>query len=117
MDNGRILGVIKVAPPVTPAWSTGRWLTYRAKESEVSFPVLEHIHIHKTSALMASAVRCGAILGNAGEAELESLTRYATSVGLAFQIADDILGVERRRRTRQTCPGSDEKRKRRLILR
>ena len=89
----------------------GQMVDIESEGVEVSFPVLEHIHIHKTGALMVSAVRCGAILGNAGEKELESLTRYAASVGLAFQIADDILGVEGSAAELGKPVGSDEKRK------
>ncbi|MBW1808361.1 MAG: polyprenyl synthetase family protein [Deltaproteobacteria bacterium] len=54
---------------------------------------LEHVHRLKTGALIRAAVRCGAILGHADPEELESLTRYAEQIGLAFQVADDILDV------------------------
>jgi geranylgeranyl diphosphate synthase type II len=43
--------------------------------------------------LIRAAVRCGAIAGNADEPQLDALTVYAEKVGLAFQIADDILDV------------------------
>jgi geranylgeranyl diphosphate synthase type II len=55
---------------------------------------LRLIHSKKTGALIRSAVRLGAILGGTGDEELSSLTRYGEKVGLAFQIADDILDVE-----------------------
>ena len=48
----------------------------------------------KTGALFRFACRAGAILGNAGAAERAALTLYADRIGLAFQIADDILDVE-----------------------
>lgn len=48
----------------------------------------------KTGALFRFACRSGAILGKAGEREHAALTLYADRIGLAFQIADDILDVE-----------------------
>jgi len=61
---------------------------------EISYPELEYIHTHKTGRLILASVRCGAILGGAGEEALSALTKYAEASGLAFQIHDDILDVE-----------------------
>lgn len=72
----------------------GQVMDIEGEGKEVPFPVLERIHIHKTGALITSSVRCGAIIGGARKGELKSLTRYGEAVGLAFQIADDILNVE-----------------------
>ena len=55
---------------------------------------LELIHRTKTGALIRAAVRCGAILGGAGDDDLEVLTRCAENMGLAFQVVDDVLDVE-----------------------
>lgn len=57
-------------------------------------PLVEFIHVRKTGALLLAAVRAGALVGGADEAQLRALTRYGECVGLAFQIADDILDVE-----------------------
>ncbi|RJO70420.1 MAG: polyprenyl synthetase family protein [Myxococcales bacterium] len=57
----------------------------------VSRDELQYIHRMKTGALFRAAIRCGAILGRAGESELSALTAYAEQLGLAFQVADDIL--------------------------
>jgi len=54
---------------------------------------LEFIHVHKTAALIRAAVRLGAIAGGARSRELEALTLYGGEVGVAFQIADDILNA------------------------
>ncbi|RJP25894.1 MAG: polyprenyl synthetase family protein [Candidatus Abyssobacteria bacterium SURF_5] len=61
---------------------------------ELTVPALEYIHSHKTGALITAAVRMGAILAHADEAALKELTGYGRSLGLAFQIADDIINVE-----------------------
>lgn len=52
------------------------------------------IHRHKTGDLICSAVRIGGMLGGGSPKELTALTRYGEAVGLAFQIADDLLDVE-----------------------
>jgi farnesyl diphosphate synthase len=47
----------------------------------------------KTGALFEYACVAGAVLGEAGPAEEERMRRYARDLGLAFQIADDLLDV------------------------
>ncbi len=54
---------------------------------------LEFIHDRKTAALFRASVRAGAILAGANDEDLATLTQYATALGLAFQITDDILDV------------------------
>lgn len=76
---------------------------------EIEFPALEYIHIHKTGKLIRASVRCGAILGGAGPDGLRALTRYGESVGLAFQIADDILDVEGSTKDMGKAVGGDAK--------
>lgn len=65
-----------------------------AENSAADLPTVEWIHIRKTGALIRAAVRAGALLGGAQSDELRRLTRYADCIGLAFQIADDILDAE-----------------------
>jgi len=70
---------------------------------------LRAIHERKTAALLASAVRLGAIAGHASGAQLSSLTVYGRSLGLAFQIVDDILDVLGTARQLGKTPGKDAK--------
>jgi geranylgeranyl diphosphate synthase type II len=56
--------------------------------------VVEFIHAHKTGALIAASVTSGAILADGTAAEVKAIRRYGESIGLAFQVADDILDVE-----------------------
>ena len=60
----------------------------------VSVDVLEYIHRHKTAALIGAAVAIGGLLGGGSTAQLGALKRYGQAIGLAFQIADDVLDVE-----------------------
>ena len=55
---------------------------------------VEFIHSHKTGALIAASVTSGAILGGATEPQVNAISEYGREIGLAFQIADDILDVE-----------------------
>ncbi len=55
---------------------------------------LDGIHARKTGALIRAAVRIGGLLGGADSGRLAALGRYGEAVGLAFQIADDLLDVE-----------------------
>ena len=54
---------------------------------------VDYIHRQKTGALIRAAVRMGAIAGEASEDDLAALTDYGEHVGVAFQIADDILNA------------------------
>jgi geranylgeranyl pyrophosphate synthase len=56
--------------------------------------VLRDMHARKTGALIRAAATCGAIAVGAPDAIVQALDEYATEVGLAFQIVDDILDVE-----------------------
>ena len=60
----------------------------------LSVPELEFMHIHKTGALIRAAVMLGAMCGESNEQTLQGLDHYAKSIGLAFQIIDDVLDVE-----------------------
>lgn len=62
---------------------------------ELTVPQLEHMHSRKTGALIRAAVSMAATCGGeAGALAAGALDRYATAVGLAFQVVDDILDAE-----------------------
>jgi geranylgeranyl diphosphate synthase type II len=56
---------------------------------------VESVHRRKSAALIAASVACGARLGNAGAALLAKLSAFGEEVGVAFQIADDVLDAGR----------------------
>jgi geranylgeranyl diphosphate synthase type II len=72
----------------------GQVLDIESEGKEVDFPTLRYIHTHKTGALILTSVRLGVKLAGGGEEILQAFTRYGERIGLAFQIADDILNVE-----------------------
>jgi geranylgeranyl diphosphate synthase, type II len=77
----------------------GQVLDLESEGRAVDDATLERLHRAKTGALLAACVRGGAVLGRASGATLSCLDRYASAIGLAFQVVDDVLdateGAER----------------------
>ena len=71
----------------------GQALDLLASPEETSLDVLEYIHSHKTGALFMAAGELGAMAAEARRRDLEVIARFAKNLGLAFQIADDLLDV------------------------
>lgn len=59
-----------------------------------SLQYLKNIHARKTGALISAALISGAKLAEASDEFMDILAQYGEKIGLAFQIADDILDVE-----------------------
>jgi len=81
-------------------------ITYEGKEPDAG--VVEYIHRHKTAALIAASVTAGTILAGGTTDEEKSINRYGQQIGLAFQIADDILNIEGDRKVIGKGIGSDK---------
>ncbi len=69
----------------------GQMADLRAQEFTGTKEILEYIHIHKTAKMFRCAAAMGAMCGGATQKQLDCLGEYGLKVGLAFQIADDIL--------------------------
>jgi geranylgeranyl diphosphate synthase, type II len=65
-----------------------------AVETMATLAALESIHRRKTGALLRAPLRMGAVIAAAPETCVEALDLYGKSVGLAFQIVDDLLDVQ-----------------------
>jgi farnesyl diphosphate synthase len=70
-------------------------------------PALELMHSMKTGALLRASVRMGALSGNATPEQLSVLDVYASALGLAFQVIDDVLDVESDTATLGKTAGKD----------
>ncbi|HEY8119101.1 MAG TPA: farnesyl diphosphate synthase [Methylophilaceae bacterium] len=69
---------------------------------------LEYMHIHKTGALIRAAALLGAYSGEQAEPErIRAIGHYAQSIGLAFQVIDDILDAEADTQTLGKTAGKD----------
>ncbi|MBI3078588.1 MAG: polyprenyl synthetase family protein [Deltaproteobacteria bacterium] len=71
----------------------GQVLDLDAEKMVVGLEDLEQIHRLKTSRLLEVSVRAGALAGEGSPSQIQSLGAYGERIGLAFQIADDILDV------------------------
>lgn len=61
------------------------------KDDEQLPEILDYIHTHKTADLFKLALRTGAIIADATDKQFEDITEFGQVLGVAFQIADDIL--------------------------
>lgn len=72
----------------------GQALDIDATGQQQPLAALKRMHALKTGALIRAAVRMGALCGEASADELARLDAFADTLGLAFQVRDDILDVE-----------------------
>eukprot|EP00607_Mallomonas_marina_P000608 CAMPEP_0182428842 /NCGR_PEP_ID=MMETSP1167-20130531/24032_1 /TAXON_ID=2988 /ORGANISM="Mallomonas Sp, Strain CCMP3275" /LENGTH=260 /DNA_ID=CAMNT_0024611987 /DNA_START=286 /DNA_END=1068 /DNA_ORIENTATION=- len=74
----------------------------------VTLEDLEWIHMHKTAALLKVSVSSGAVLAGASEEDVKNCEIFAEKIGLAFQIADDILDATATSEELGKTAGKDE---------
>ena len=72
----------------------GQMMDLEAEKSSFDLPTVTRLQAMKTGALIACAVEAGAILGRLPPEGRKGLRGYARDIGLAFQIADDLLDAE-----------------------
>jgi geranylgeranyl diphosphate synthase type II len=87
----------------------GQVVDIQSEGGEVSLPLVDFIHAHKTGALLAASVTVGAVMGGGEGHEISALNLYGQKLGLAFQISDDILDIEGDSRKMGKSAGSDER--------
>ncbi len=85
----------------------GQAMDIRAEKIEPDFEGLQDMHRRKTGALIAASVKTGAMVAGAGLQKLSALASYGGHIGIAFQIADDILNVEGNAKIMGKETGSD----------
>ncbi|MCW8825899.1 MAG: (2E,6E)-farnesyl diphosphate synthase [Gammaproteobacteria bacterium] len=86
----------------------GQMIDIEATGQQQSLKQLQQMHAMKTGALIRAAVRLGYLAsGNATRQQQQALDLYAESIGLAFQIRDDILDIESDTETLGKPQGSD----------
>jgi farnesyl diphosphate synthase len=85
----------------------GQAIDLDAVGKQLELPQLEHMHVHKTGALIRAAVMLGAHCGSGTPQQLDALDHYAKAIGLAFQVVDDILDCEAPTATLGKTAGKD----------
>jgi farnesyl diphosphate synthase len=79
----------------TTGMAGGQALDLAAQGRQLSLAEVEHMHACKTGALIRASVMMAAACAPAISSQVTSaLERYATAIGLAFQIQDDLLDIE-----------------------
>jgi geranylgeranyl diphosphate synthase type II len=89
----RIIEEIARATGTREGMIGGQVMDLEAEHKQPDAPTLEYIHRSKTAALITASVVTGGIYAGAGESEVAHLRCFGQKIGLAFQIADDILDV------------------------
>lgn len=69
----------------------GQVVDIESEGKQISPETLEFIHTHKTADLFKLALKSGAIIAGADEAQILAMQKFAQNLGFAFQICDDIL--------------------------
>jgi geranylgeranyl diphosphate synthase type II len=89
----RVIREVASAAGTVNALIGGQVADIENEGKQVSADTLEYIHRSKTGAMISASVVVGGIIAGASQSEIEQLRAYGERVGLAFQIADDILDV------------------------
>jgi geranylgeranyl diphosphate synthase, type II len=71
----------------------GQWLDLEAEQQVLDLPGLVAVHRGKTGALIQASCVLGGLAARAGDEWLSALRGFGADVGLAFQVADDVLDV------------------------
>lgn len=79
------------------------------RKQNVDVETLNFIHSNKTGALLKASVLSGALLAGAKNEVLQRLSRYASHIGLAFQIIDDVLDITATQKELGKTVGKDRK--------
>jgi geranylgeranyl diphosphate synthase, type II len=112
-DDARARRRLRAAAALGEACGTtgligGQGMDLESEGRAIAAPDLECLHRAKTGALLSACVRGGAILGGVAEADLQQLSRYASAIGLAFQVVDDVLDATEDAERLGKTAGKDE---------
>jgi geranylgeranyl diphosphate synthase type II len=88
-----IIGEIAHATGTIDGMIGGQVVDLEAEHTKPDLATLEYIHRSKTAALIAASVVSGGLYAGGAEADICRLRTYGQSIGLAFQIVDDVLDL------------------------
>jgi geranylgeranyl diphosphate synthase type II len=85
----------------------GQVVDMLSQSKPADLETVQQMHSRKTAALISAAAESGALAGGGTDDQVEALARYGRAIGLAFQIADDILDIEGHTEVLGKTAGSD----------
>src|SRR5580658_5721220 len=97
VDAGRrvaMLAEISIAAGTTNGMVGGQVADLEAEGKRIDPEMLEYIHRSKTAALIRASISSGALCAGATREDVTRLRSFGESLGLLFQVTDDILDVE-----------------------
>ncbi len=110
VNTGKQLAMIQLLSQAAGAVGMvgGQSLDFEAVGEDLGLPQLEQMHQLKTGALMSCSVLLGGMShSHVTESQMAALSAYASNIGLAFQVQDDILDVVSDTATLGKPQGSD----------
>jgi geranylgeranyl pyrophosphate synthase len=103
----KIIRMLTSAAGTPSGMVAGQQLDLNAEGRMLNIDEIEHIHRSKTGALISASALAGAVIGNASDSELAAIERYASALGLLFQITDDLLDITQSSETLGKTSGKD----------
>ena len=104
----RVIREVATAAGTVDALIGGQVADIESEGEMVDASTLEYIHRSKTGAVISASVVVGGTIAGASAEQIEKLRGYGQRIGLAFQIADDILDVTSTSEQLGKTPGKDQ---------
>lgn len=109
-DAAIVLKQMQILATASSKMVCGQVLDLQAEGKHVAQDELENIHRNKTGALIQAAIMMGAVTIYSGtDQAIPKLRQFGQSIGLAFQVQDDILDITASTETLGKTAGKDEK--------
>jgi geranylgeranyl pyrophosphate synthase len=86
---------------------SGQQMDLDAEGKPLAGEEIGRIHLAKTGALLRFSARAGAIIAGASEKDLKTISEYGSTIGLLFQVTDDLLDVTQTSETLGKTAGKD----------
>ena len=100
LPPSRVLSAVSMlaASSGTEGMIGGQVVDIESEGKSIDLSELQYLHLLKTGAIIRSSCTIGALLAGASESEIQAVDEFASKLGVAFQIRDDILD----------CTGTEE---------
>lgn len=109
IDSQIVLKQMQILATASSKMVAGQVLDLQAEGKQVDQTELENIHRNKTGALIQAAIMMGAVTVFAGtDPAISKLRQFGQTIGLAFQVQDDILDITASTETLGKTAGKDE---------